>query len=128
VTGRIAPNPYSPYATAAAGVRHILPAPFLAHDPVPGTLAPTACGDLAVVPDAPVEVHPGEDMPDGACRYCVDVMNGAALVLRTRQSARCATCGQWTPHDGKCALCRQSDHATWWAAREAALAIEEVGG
>ena len=120
MTDRIAPNPPSPYADADPEYRHLIPS-FFGIGPVPGGLALTACGFLAVVPREMQDVRPlGNALPEGMCPKCIDEMH--------RQTARqpeesgpagpphqCTRCESTTLHDGLCALCRQELHDEWCA-------------
>lgn len=114
---RVAPNPYSPYADANPGTRHLIPAPTFFPDPTPGALIPAACGGMAVVPEEPLQLVPYSDLPDGLCPACAAEMRGehtepAAPV------AECRECGSDTRHVDLCALCRQEKHDEWWATRD----------
>ncbi|MBA4865956.1 hypothetical protein H1V43_32350 [Streptomyces sp. PSKA54] len=115
----IAPNPHSPYADADPTKRHIFASPIFFGLPDPGVLAPTACERLAVVPEEPLRDALTEDgaLPDGLCRACVAVMQGAGRPARP-ETTQCGECGNATWHSGMCAVCRQQKHDEWWPTRE----------
>ncbi|MFB4273065.1 hypothetical protein [Nonomuraea sp. GTA35] len=111
---RVEPNSYSPYATAAPDVRHLFAMPaWLMASPRPGELAQTACGELAVVPDAPIKTEPGEAMPEGMCGTCVKARNADVVVAPSATTADCSECGLGTCHGALCALCRTDLHDQW---------------
>lgn len=120
----VAPNPYSPWADATPAHRHILPVPELlaaaGATPVPGTLAPTGCGRLAVVPADVLEIGPDREMPANACPRCFDAMREGQPRQLPGPAMPCVDCGTATLHTGLCPLCRQERHDAWWAARKAA--------
>ncbi|MGW6502933.1 hypothetical protein [Nonomuraea angiospora] len=125
---RVEPNPYSPYATAAADVRHLFAVPsWLMASPRPGTLTPTGCGELAVVPEAPIKIEPGEPLPEGVCPTCVSARNADVVVTPTLTDADCQECGLRTAHGALCALCRSLLHDYWWLANAAANARPAAG-
>jgi len=104
MTERITPNPPSEWATADPDTRHLLPSLFGAL-PSPGLLSPTACGELAVVPEETLRDMAGGSLPPGLCPRCIAHVNGAGGPdLRPRSACEC---GSQTPHAGLCVLCRQ---------------------
>lgn len=110
MTFTVAPNPYSPYATARSGLRHIFDL-----FPVEGALLPTLCGRLAVVPPVVTLIErPGEaaDAP-GVCPTCIAVAMGRPVADRGVQRTRCQDCTAWTAQGEWCAPCRQSLHRQW---------------
>ncbi|WP_214327882.1 hypothetical protein [Nonomuraea sediminis] len=111
MTTRVAPNPPSPYATADPSVRHLFPVPaFLKAPPLPGTLAPTGCAELAVVPPAPIELMPGQPLPDGLCAGCIASLEADTIQANTGPVTACDRCGMTTSHGRWCALCRAELH------------------
>ena len=116
----VAPNPYSPYATADPERRHIIPVPALLADlgarPAPGALATTACGQLAVVPADVVLVEPGAAFPAIACPPCLEAMAADRIDEPPREIELCPECDRPTPY-GLCIICRQERHDQWWAER-----------
>lgn len=115
----VPPNPYSPFADADAHLRHLFAVPQLltlvGAPPVPGQLASTACGRLAVVPADVIEIKPGTPAPAGACLICFRAMEqGQPRELATHPKA-CTVCGTPSRHGLLCALCRQEGHDAWWA-------------
>lgn len=115
----IAPNPYSPYADADPNVRHIFPTISFFGMPDPGTLTPTGCERLAVVPEETLRAaDEGDELPDGLCPACLAAMRGEELPEDARPVAQCRECEAWTDHDGLCAVCRQEKHEQWWPTRE----------
>ena len=113
-----APNPYSPYATADPGLRHLFPTLF--GPPAPGALQPTGCYALAVVGDQPIELDPTADqLPDGLCTECVAHMRGHDAP-ETRPFTNCRGCGADTRHNSLCALCRAEAHELWQTIRTVA--------
>ena len=117
----VAPNPHSPHADADPRYRHVLPTPASFGAPRPGTLLPTACSRLAVVPDEALRLAAGDDLPDGLCPACLAALRGQEPPLEIRPISKCA-CGMTTEYDGRCALCRQEDHDEWWPTRAVAAA------
>lgn len=116
----LAPNPSSPFATAASDVRHIVPSLIFTSGPRPGALALVGCDRLAVVPTEPLtETMPGAPLPDGLCPACITAMNFDA-VPASGPASPCRECGVDTRHDGMCALCRMEAHDEWWAQQQAA--------
>jgi hypothetical protein len=122
----IAPNPHSPYASAAPDVRHIFASPTFFPDPNPGVLALTACEGMAVVAEELVQTEPGAPLPDGLCPACVTVMEGGEPPKR--ESSQCGECGSATWHGVLCALCRQDKHEAWWLACGKELAEARAAG
>lgn len=114
----VAPNPYSPHADADPRYRHILPTPASAGAPRPGSLLPTACDRLAVVPDEPLRLAGGAALPNGLCPACLARVRGQEPPVDIRPISTCA-CGLNTEHDGACVLCRQERHNAWRDARQA---------
>ncbi|MFJ1865504.1 hypothetical protein ACIOD1_12815 [Streptomyces sp. NPDC088097] len=115
----LTPNPSSPFATAAADVRHILPTVTFFGAPRPGALVLTSCDRLAVVPTEPLtETNPTTSTPDGLCPSCVAAMNGVSE-QPAEPSRRCSECTATTRHDGLCVLCRMEAHDEWWAQQQA---------
>lgn len=116
---RVEPNPYSPYATADPAWRHIIPGLYLT-TPMPGVLAPTACGALAVVPDHVTDTRALETLPDGLCPVCLLVLNGDDTNQAAPPEAEpCIECGNET-RNGLCAVCRMELHDEWRAHQAAA--------
>lgn len=113
-----APSPYSPYATADPTTRHLFPLLF-GPPPTAGTLLPTGCNGLAVVPDEPLEVDPAaEDLPAGLCTGCVAAMRGLE-VPDHRPLAECRNCAAPTRHNRLCAGCSNNAHQLWVETRTA---------
>lgn len=116
MTDRLAPNPHSPYADADPNHRHVISGNSFFGSPRPGSLIPTACERLAVVPDEPLRnAYDDATLPDGLCPDCVTVMQGGDAPAQP--VANCRECESLTAHDGLCALCRQSQHEAWWPTR-----------
>jgi hypothetical protein len=111
------PNPYSPYATADPNTRHLLPSFIFFGPPQPGSLAPTGCERLAVVPDSPLTAaSEGNAFPPGICETCIAAWDAALRgeeLPDDRPAEDCRECGSSTRHDGLCAMCRQDEHDTW---------------
>ncbi|NEB70267.1 hypothetical protein G3I39_24900 [Streptomyces fulvissimus] len=106
-----APNPPSPYATADPNARHLLPGLFGA--PRPGTLAPTGCNRLAVVPAEPLQTADDGTFPHGICDTCITAWYAALRgqeLPDDRPTTNCRECQSQTRHDGLCAMCRQDAH------------------
>ncbi|MFJ5804834.1 hypothetical protein [Streptomyces sp. NPDC093093] len=115
----LAPNPHSPYATAAPDVRHIIPTLVFGALPTPGTLVAAGCDRLTVVPTEPLtNTAPGDPLPDGLCPDCITAMNGGTLP-DPGPARICTDCGLSTRHNGMCALCRMDAHDAWQAQRAA---------
>ncbi|MEU9380017.1 hypothetical protein AB0D38_02955 [Streptomyces sp. NPDC048279] len=113
----VQPNPYSPYATADAGVRHLFPTLF--GPPAAGALLPAGCLGLAVVPDEVIEIDPAAtDLPAGLCPGCVAALRGIAVVA-PRTFKPCRNCKGHTRHNELCAVCRAEAHELWAATRVA---------
>ncbi|SDH67916.1 protein of unknown function [Sinosporangium album] len=109
----LAPNPYSPYATADPATRHVFPALF-GIAPQPNVLALAACEQLAVVPAEPLIDADPSALPAGLCPTCVDAVKDCPPPRRGGQVAACRFCEMQTTHDGAvCALCRQEFHDDW---------------
>jgi hypothetical protein len=122
----VAPNPYSPYATADLRLRHLFPSFF--GPPTPGTLVWTGCDRLAVVPDAPpTEIFPGHSLPEGFCPACVEAMNSEGDDQRPLPSGQCADCGSGTVFDSLCGFCRMELHEEWASARLACTRCSWTG-
>mgnify|MGYP001577830958 FL=1 len=114
---RVEPNPYSPYATADPTTRHIFAVPIFFPEPRPGGLCPTACDELAVVPEDLLEIEQGQPLPDGLCEPCITAMrNGRPKTPDTADTGRCSL---FTRRPDLCALCRQEAHDAWWPTRDA---------
>ena len=117
MTETVAPNPYSPYATADPERRHALPVPALlaasGATPAPGTLALTSCGQLAVVPADVILVEPGATFPPIACPPCLEALAADRIDEPPREIELCPECDRPTPY-GLCILCRQERHDAWW--------------
>jgi len=114
----VPPNPYSPWADAMPGQRHIFAVPELfvrpGVTPLPGMLASTSCGYLAVVPTDVIEIGPDREAPVNGCPTCFEAMHeGQPRELRG-EPMPCTDCGLSTRHTGLCALCRQDRHDQWW--------------
>jgi hypothetical protein len=115
---RVEPNPFSPYATAAADVRHLFAVPFwLMASPRPGELMPTACGELAVVPETLSEAKPDDSLPEGVCGTCAQARQDDTTVAPSGPVTDCRECGLRTNHGKLCALCRSDLHDAWWLAK-----------
>jgi len=120
---RLTPNPYSPYADAHSGYRHLVVG-FLGALPPAGSLAVAACGGMAVVPDGRLSdatdaLSRGSlnDLPPGLCPLCVAVATGE----RDEPSGVrgiCRECGTGSSHFDLCAVCRQELHDEWWPTRD----------
>lgn len=124
----IAPNPYSPYATADSNSRHLIDGFF--GPPIPAGLIPTACERLAVVPDEPLNVAgiAGPSWPEGMCGECIsayDAQIAGREYVDDRPVTDCRECESQTRHDGLCALCRQEKHDAWWPTRDASIDTKE---
>lgn len=117
----ITPNPYSPFADADPGKRHVfaMPAFLIQVPPQPGELLVTGCSRLAVVPDEVQEKTPSAEIPDGVCDLCVAALRSDTILEDARPLSACGDCGGPTRHDGLCALCRRRKHEQWWAALSA---------
>lgn len=117
MTEAVTPNPYSPWADAMPSQRHIFAVPHLFQragaSPVPGTLASTSCGRLAVVPEDVIEIGPSREQPVNACPTCFDAMREGAPRELACEPMPCTDCGTSTRHTGLCALCRQERHDAW---------------
>lgn len=117
----VTPNPYSPWADATPGQRHIFAVPDLfvrvGASPVPGTLASTSCGRLAVVPADVIEIGPDREQPVNACQACFDAMREGRPRELACEPMPCADCGATTRLTGLCVLCRQERHDQWWTER-----------
>ncbi|MFD9948805.1 hypothetical protein ACFWYW_46860 [Nonomuraea sp. NPDC059023] len=116
----ISPNPYSPYATAEAGLRHSIPS-FLGLLPDPGVLCLATCERMTVAPDEGVNRDVLNDiaagtLPDGMCPACIAVATGQAEPDRIARD-RCTECGGASSQGQWCALCRQELHEAWWPNR-----------
>lgn len=113
MTGRIQPNPHSPYATADPTTRHLFPVLPLLGPPLPGMLALTGCVLLAVVPDTVQQINPAAP-PEGLCQVCT-----AAAFDNTPPPDRdvhpCPGCGAPTHQPQRCAVCRMEAHDEWRA-------------
>ena len=112
------PNPYSPWADAMPGQRHIFAVPehiaAASITPLPGTLHHTSCGFLAVVPTDVLEIDAHREVPVNTCPGCFEAMRaGVPRALRC-EPMPCTDCGATTLHTGLCALCRQERHDEWW--------------
>ncbi|MFI2314111.1 hypothetical protein AMK17_25260 [Streptomyces sp. CB00072] len=110
----VAPNPPSPYATADPNTRHLLPSLFGV--PRPGTLAPTGCNRLAVVPAEGLRNADDGTFPLGICDTCITAFYAALRgqeLSDDRPTTNCRECQSQTRHDGLCAMCRQDAHTTW---------------
>lgn len=115
----ITPNPFSPFADADPEYRHLLAVPAIfGMEPGAGTLYPTGCDRLAVVPERITETKPSADLPDGLCPLCVAVMRTGHPLEDSRGAVPCRECSTTTRHDGLCALCRQELHDEWWPNRD----------
>ncbi|MGI5286599.1 hypothetical protein ACQEVF_25125 [Nonomuraea polychroma] len=120
---RVEPNPYSPYANADPDVRHLFAVPsWLMASPRPGTLTPTSCGALAVVPEAPIKITPGDPLPEGVCGACARAHAADTVVARTGPLTDCQECGLGTTHGAICAMCRGDLHEAWWLVKNTANA------
>lgn len=116
-TNTVPPNPYSPYATAAPGLRHLIRLPEEYGPPAPGRLLPAGCVELAVVPDDPTEIDPATtQLPDGLCPACVASLRGLPVSTDNPRSL-CRTCLTETRYNGLCELCRADAHQLWQAVR-----------
>lgn len=120
----IEPNPHSPYADAAPDARHLIPG-FRFAPPTPGSLAPTGCDRLAVVPTEELRTvgEEGNTFPAGICDTCIRAWYAALRgeeLPNDRPATDCRECGSTTRHDGLCVLCRQEKHDEWWPTRETA--------
>lgn len=112
-----APNAYSPYADADPRYRHLFAVPALLPNPLrPGSLGPTGCDRLAVVPEDPQEAP--QSLPDGLCPLCAASYRNGAPLGDSRPLWACRECGLTTRHDGLCAVCRTEAHDTWWPTRQ----------
>jgi hypothetical protein len=113
----ITPNPYSPYADAEPGKRHLFAIPVFVIEvpPQPGELLPTGCGRLAVVPDDVRETTPDAAIPDGVCERCTAALRNDAPLKDDRPLTPCAQCARPTSYDGLCTACRYHAHEQWWA-------------
>ncbi|WP_433542054.1 DUF4326 domain-containing protein (plasmid) [Streptosporangium sandarakinum] len=122
----LTPNPYSPYATAAADARHVFFG-FLGADPLPNVLGVTACDALAVVPAEPLTLTDPANPSVGLCPECVAAMSGRTLRVRRPRGevTDCRFCEAATSHGGVCALCRQELHDEWWPIRPASDTVPE---
>ena len=117
----VAPNPYSPYATADPDSRHLIDGLF--GPPEPGSLIPTACERLAVVPDEPLTAagNAGPCWPEGICPECIrayDAQMAGREYTDDRPVTDCRECEGRTAHDGLCAECRLEKHEAWWPTRD----------
>lgn len=88
----ITPNPFSPFADADPEYRHLLAVPAIfGMEPGAGTLYPTGCDRLAVVPERITETKPSADLPDGLCPLCVAVMRTGHPLEDSRGACRAAS-------------------------------------
>lgn len=106
-------NPYSPYATAAADVRHVASTVLVDTKPVVGTLALTACGHYAVALGEDPPVNPVGGASDGVCPACMQSLRGDPPHDLHDVFAVCEECGLKTRHGRWCGLCREDLHDTW---------------
>jgi hypothetical protein len=116
MTETLTPNPYSPYATAQPGVRHIFTSsPFLLGERVPWVLGTTACRNLAVVLDEPVLPFDKASSPPGICPTCLAAVRGQMVISAGEELTRCDLCRAKTRQGQWCSPCRESLHRAWWA-------------
>lgn len=122
---RVDPNPYSPFATADTDLRHLIPVPLFFPAPVPGRLALTGCGRMAVVPPKVGRIREELRLVPGGCAPCFDTMAalaagaGAGMFAPGLPPAICGTCRSPSSQGAMCAICRAEAHAAWTGQRTA---------